>query len=284
MLAESLSLFTALCYGLSSVLIRKGVRNSNAFTGTFIAALVQVLVMSGLLALFPPKGIIWTGIAFFVASGILASALGRLCNYSSIELLGVPMTASIIGSSPLFSIVFAMLLLGEEVTIGIVFGTVLVVAGVALTSCISRRSLRLSRAFAFPILAAAFYGASSSFRKLGLQVLPEPILGTLVGALSTLAFLCGYLALGKNRCRIDKQRSCIGYFLGSGIIVSLGWLSMFAALLFGKVSVVSALIGTNPLFSLLLSLLFLRGSDTVNRRVAMGCVAVVVGATIITLN
>ncbi len=283
MLAESLSLVTALCYGLSSVLIRKGVRSSNAFTGTLVAAAVQVAVMASLLLFFPAPDIVWVGIAFFVVSGLLASALGRLCNYKSIERLGVPTTASIVGSSPMFSIVFAVLLLGEEVTLAVVVGTTLVIAGVVLTSGLSPGSLGLSRAMAFPLLAAVFYGASSSFRKLGLQALPEPVLGTLVGALSTLAFLCTYLALGKERCEVDEHRSCIGYFLGSGVVVSLGWLSMFAALLIGKVSVVSALIGTNPLFSLVFSLLFLRGSETLDRRNVTGCLAVVVGAFVITL-
>jgi uncharacterized membrane protein len=54
---------------------------------------------------------------------------------------------------------------------------------------------------------------------------------------------------------------------------------MYSALSAGDVSVVAALMGTNPLFSLVLSLLFLRDSE----RIDVGCLAIVAGAGIITL-
>ena len=284
MLVESLSLFTSLCYGLSSVLIRKGMSSSNAFTGTLVASAVQVAIMSGLLLVLRPNSIVWAGIAFFIVSGILASALGRLCNYKSIERFGVSTSASIVGSSPMFSILFAVLLLGEEVTVAVLVGTVLVVAGVILASGFGGTGLGLGRrALVFPLLAAAFYGASSSFRKMGLLALPEPILGTLVGSLATLVFLVAYLTAGPGRSEVNLHRGCLGYFLGSGVVVSLGWLSMFSALLVGEVSVVSTLIGTNPLFSVVFSLLFLRGSERLDQRIVAGCVAVVAGASIISI-
>jgi len=51
----------------------------------------------------------------------------------------------------------------------------------------------------------------------------------------------------------------------------------------GEVSVVSTLIGTNPLFSVVFSLLFLRGSERLDQRIVAGCVAVVAGASIISI-
>ena len=85
MYIESLSLLTAFCYGLSHVLVRMGIRNSNPLTATLITSLIQVLIMSGMLLFSPPSQLIWTGIALFAASGILASTLGRLFNYSPLQ-------------------------------------------------------------------------------------------------------------------------------------------------------------------------------------------------------
>ena len=58
---------------------------------------------------------------------------------------------------------------------------------------------------------------------------------------------------------------------------------MYSAFALGKVSVVSALIGTNPLFALLLSLIFLRDTERLNTRIVLGCLSIVAGATVITL-
>lgn len=285
MLIELLSLFTAFCYGLNAVLTRKGMRGSNPMTGTIIASLVQFLMLSAILLISPPSQLIWMGIGFFVASGILASALGRLCNYMSIDRLGVPYSAPIIGSSPLFSLLFAFLLIGEEVTFPVIFGTILVVIGIVLTSTGDSNggfSLRASDLY-LPILAAAFYGASSAVRKIGLNILPEPVLGAMVGAAASLVIFAGYLAVTRGIGSVKLPRGSLIYFIASGFIISLGWLSMFTALMLGQVSVVSTLIGANPLFSLLFSWLMLRSSEGFGWRVVAGCLTIVSGVSIITL-
>jgi DME family drug/metabolite transporter len=281
---ELLSLFTAVCYGASAVLTRKGMRDSNPITGAVVAALVQVVVLLGLLLAYPPARIDWTAIAYFVASGILASTLGRLLNFMSIERLGVPVSASIIGSSPLFSTLFAVVAIGESVALTTVLGTVFVVIGIALTSGGNKLGSKLlGSALVIPVMSAAFYGASSIVRKVGLNILPDSVLGAFVGAASSLVSFLLYIVTTKRVAEVRLSRNSVKYFIGSGLAVSAGWLTMFAALSTGSVSVVSALIGTNPLFSLALSLVFLRETEDINRRIAAGAFAIVAGAAIITL-
>ncbi|TET72614.1 DMT family transporter [Candidatus Bathyarchaeota archaeon] len=284
MYVELLSLFTALCYGASAVLARMGMRDSNPMTGAMVGTLVQVVLLSGLIMAVPPTSIDWTAIALFIASGILASTLGRLFNYMSIERLGVPVSATIIGSSPIFSTLLAVLFIGERVAPTVLLGTVLVVAGIAITrSGDSTGSRMKSTAILIPIAAAAFYGASSVVRKAGLNILPEATLGALVGAGASLLSFGAYLILTQRMDAIRLNRSSSKYFILSGVVVSAGWLSMFTALVSGEVSVVSALIGTNPLFSIILSLILLRGSEELNWRTGVGCLAIVAGAAVITL-
>jgi uncharacterized membrane protein len=284
MYVELLSLFTALCYGASAVLARMGMRDSNPMTGAMVGAIVQVVLLSGLVVVVPPASIDWAAIAFFVASGILASTLGRLFNYMSIERLGVPVSATIIGSSPLFSTILAVLFIGEEVALTVLVGILLVVAGIAVTrSGESAGSKLRSSAILIPIAASAFYGASSVVRKIGLNILPEAALGAVVGAGASLISFGAYLILTQRTDMIRWNWSGGKYFILSGVVVSAGWLSMFTALASGKVSVVSALIGTNPLFSIILSLVLLRGSEDLDWRTGAGCLAIVAGAAVITL-
>jgi uncharacterized membrane protein len=204
----------------------------------------------------------------------------------SIEKLGVPTSASIVGSNPVFSMLFAVFLLGEKITVSILIGTVLVVAGVVLmtfTNGGERFSLRKTALF-LPILAAVFYGASAPVRKMGLTLLPEPILGASIGAAVTLVlFSVTCISSGNNKTKIRLHRGCVGYFAVSGVAISLGWASMFTALLAGKVSVVSTIVGINPLFSLLLTLMLLRSSEKISRTVVAGCLVIVAGVTVVTL-
>ena len=277
-------MFTAFCYGLSAVLVRKGMRDSNPMTGTIVAAFVQVVVLSGVLIAIPPTTINWYAFAFFIASGILASTLGRLLNFISIERLGVPVSATIIGSSPLFSTLFAFLFIGEQIALVTIIGTIIVVSGIAVTRGGNDGSLQLRKStMLIPLSSAVFYGAASVVRKAGLNILPEVTLGALVGAASGLLSFIVYLVFTQNLGTLRLSQNSVKYFVLSGVVVSLGWLSMFYALSTGDVSVVSALIGANPLFSLLLSLIMLKDTEVLDWRVAFGCLAIVVGVSIITL-
>ena len=284
MIVELLSLFTALCYGASSVLARKGMRDSTPMTGVIVGSIVQMILLSALLIVNPPEAFNWTAIGLFVASGIFASTLGRLFNFTSIERLGVPLSAAIIGSNPLFSTLFAAMFLGEQVAANTLLGTILVVAGIAVARSGGQavKGLR-GRDLVLPIAAATFYGAASVTRKAALNILPDSVFGAVIGAMSSLVVYSIYLIV--TRRTRDLQINWVGsrFFVVNGVVLTLAWLSMFTALTTGKVSVVTALGGTSPLFAVLLSAILLRDSEELNLRIAVGCLAIVAGAAVITL-
>ena len=284
MIVELLSLFTALCYGASSVLARKGMRDSTPMTGVIVGSIVQMILLSALLVVNLPEAFNWTAVGLFVASGIFASTLGRLLNFTSIERLGVPLSAAIIGSNPLFSTLFAAMFLGEQVAANTLLGTILVVAGIAVARSGGQavKGLR-GRDLVLPIAAATFYGAASVTRKAALNILPDSVFGAVIGAMSSLVVYSIYLIV--TRRTRDLQINWVGsrFFVVNGVVLTLAWLSMFTALTTGKVSVVTALGGTSPLFAVLLSAILLRDSEELNLRIAVGCLAIVAGAAVITL-
>ncbi len=284
MIVELLSLFTAVCYGASSVLARKGMKDSIPMTGVVLGSLVQVILLAVLVIADPPDAFDWTAIGLFIASGILASTLGRLFNFMSINRFGVALSASIIGASPLFSTLLAAVFLGEQINTATLLGTVLVVTGIAVTRSGGQavKGLR-SGALVLPIASAIFYGASSVTRKAALNILPESAFGAVVGAMASLTVFSIYLLVSQktNELRVNWEGG--KFWVVNGVVVTLAWLSMFTALTRGKVSVVAALGGTNPLFSVILSVIFLKGSEELNSRIIMGCLAIVAGAMVITL-
>ena len=284
MFVEILSLFTAACYGASSVLARKGMKDSNPMTGVIVGTLVQLTLLSVLVIVDPPEAFNWTAIALFAASGIFASTLGRLFNFTSIDRLGVPLSASIIGANPLFSTFLASVFLGEKVSPSTLLGTILIVAGVVVARSGGQAFMEIKKeALIIPIASAAFYGASAVTRKAALNLLPESALGAVVGALASLVTFGSYLILTRRTDNLQLNWGSGRFFLINGVVVTLAWLGNFTALSVGTVSVVTALGGTNPLFSVILSAVLLKDSEKLNSRIVIGCLGIVAGAAVITL-
>jgi uncharacterized membrane protein len=284
LIVELLSLFTAVCYGASSVIARKGMKDSNPMTGVIVGSLVQVILLAILVIADPPAAFNWTAIGLFVASGIFASTLGRLLNFMSIDRIGVALSASIIGSSPLFSTLLAALFLGEQVDLATLLGTILIVAGIAVARSGGQalKNIR-SNALVLPIASAIFYGASSVVRKAALSILPESAFGAVVGAMASLSAFAIYLLLSRRTDELQVNWAGGKFWVVNGVVVTLAWLAMFSALTIGKVSVVTALGGTNPLFSVILSAILLKGSEELNSRIVVGSLSIVAGAMVITL-
>ncbi|MEE8354405.1 MAG: EamA family transporter [Candidatus Bathyarchaeia archaeon] len=210
--------------------------------------------------------------------------MGRLFNFMSIDRFGVALAASIIGSSPLFSTLLVAVFLGERIDAATLLGTVLVVAGISVARSGAKEVKNLrSSALVLPLAAAVFYGASSVTRKAALNILPDSAFGALVGAIASLTIFSTFLLASRRTGELRVNWGGGKFWVVNGVVVTLAWLSMFTALTVGRVSVVSALGGTSPLFSVILSAMLLKGSEELNSRIVVGSLAIVAGAMVITL-
>jgi uncharacterized membrane protein len=258
-------------------------RELSPMNGVIVSSLVQFILLSILLFIQPPTIFNWTAIGLFAASGFFASTLGRLFNFTSIERLGVPISSTIIGSNPLFSTFLAILFLGEQVDVTTLLGTMLIVGGIAITRSGGQAEGTLrGRDLVLPLASATFYGASSVTRKAALNILPDPVLGAVIGAVTSLIAYATFLLLKQKNCVKRIKWSETKYFIVNGLVLTFAWLSMLTALSTGKVSVVTALGGTSPLFAVLLSAILIK-NDELNIRIGLGCITIVIGAIVVTL-
>jgi drug/metabolite transporter (DMT)-like permease len=279
---EYLSLIAAFSFGLNAVLVRKAMRHTTPATATVSVAAVQVLILSTLLAFDTPT-FNWEAIGYFVAAGFLAAILGRTFNYMSIDKLGVPISTALTGTNPLWAMVLGVVFLGEEVTFSTISGSILVVVGVALISGGGKKDKLNIRALGIPLASAFFYAASSAVRKVGLNILPESILGAVVGALTGLiAYPILMRILGRSG-EFNFNREALPFLVGGGIATSVAWISMFMATQQGTVGVVSAIIGANPLFGLVLSAILIKDGEKITPQVLIGCLTIVAAVIFITL-
>jgi uncharacterized membrane protein len=70
-------------------------------------------------------------------------------------------------------------------------------------------------------------------------------------------------------------------FVGVGVLFGLSYVSLFEAYYRGRVTVVSPLVATESLWGVALSLLLIRRTELVGRRVLIGAALIVAGSALI---
>jgi drug/metabolite transporter (DMT)-like permease len=276
------AILAAFSFGLNAVFVRKGMRESTPVTATLVIAGVQVTILSLLLLLDIPM-FNWGAILYFIIAGVFSAILGRTLNYISIDRLGVPISTSLSGTNPLFALILAVIFLGEDISINTLLGSFFVVAGIALMSGWGASNSLNFRDMVIPLSSAFFYACSSAIRKIGLNILPESILGAVVGALTSLIAYPILLRLMGRSGEFKFNKKAIPWLIGGGVATSTAWIGMFTATQMGSVSVVSAIIGANPLFGLILSAILLRDTERITKQVAAGSILIVIAVIVMTL-
>jgi len=278
----ALALSSALLSSAATIFIRQGLRGYGPYTGVWInMAVGAVCLWIGVLftgGLGRPTP---TAVGLFVLAGLIGTVAGRLLRFFAIEAVGASITGAFMNVTPLVSSGLAILFLGERVTLPIVLGTLVIVAGATLLST-GGRSLGVRPAQLWlPILSATCFGIVAILRKLGLSGM-APVPGTAVNVTTALVVFTAFLvASGQREAMVCRGRSLV-YFLAAGLTENLGVFLVVLALSVGTVSVVAPLTNVTPLFVIIFSLLFLRGVESLNGRVVAGSALIVVGACLIT--
>ena len=277
-----LALGGALFSGLATIWIRQGLRGSDPYTGFFVNVVVgtvslwTAVVATGGLGHVSPRGAL-----FFMCAGLIGTVGGRLLRFVSIEKVGASIAAALINLNPFVSTALAIALLGESITVPIVIGTAVIVAGTTLLSLGGKRlGFRLGL-LTLPILSAVCFGVVAVLRKLGLSD-TSAVVGSAINVTTALVAYSAFLiASGRVGVMVCRGRS-LAYFAAAGLAENVGVFMNVVALGMGRVSVVTPLYGTAPLFVLALAPLFLRDVERLTSRVVVGTLLIVFGVYLIT--
>jgi uncharacterized membrane protein len=183
--------------------------------------------------------------------------------------------------SPLVSSALAILLLGERVSLPVLVGTLVIVAGTTLLSSGGRRIGVRPRHLLVPLLSAVCFGVVAILRKVGLVGM-APIAGFAVNTTAALIAFSAFLVAARQTGAMGCHRKSLGYFVAAGVAENLSVFLVLVALTVGSVSVVAPLASVSPIFVLVLSLLFLRGIERLNPRIVIGILMIVAGIVLIT--
>ncbi len=281
MLVEGIALVTSFTNAVSALFISKGMRGSNALSAALVSTSVQAGILTTFL-IFQLPSLNWVAVALFALSGVFALGVGRLLYFVAVGRIGLAVSSAVIGCNPLISALLAIFLLGERFMFEVFVGALLVVVGICFLSGVTRQTTG-GGALVVPFLSAFSYSLANVIRKAALNLQPDPTLGAQMGAMAGSLCLLAYLLTTGRLGEVRAHRRGIGYYSAAGATQALGWFALMVAMEMGTVAVVTTIVFSYPLFSLLLSWVFLRGQEDLSLRVIAGCVLIVAGVVSVTL-
>jgi len=128
-----------------------------------------------------------------------------------------------------------------------------------------------------PLGAASDSGEINMIRRYVLTMANEPLFfSALMGTVSLGGFLV-YLAMSPQSQRLVWNRSALGPFLATGVCETTSILLIITAISMGRVVIVAPIAASYPVWSLILSAVFLRDVESINWKVIAGILSVVAG-------
>ena len=252
------AMLAAACFGGQLVLTMRSFAYVDPQTSSMITIGTCVTIF-WLLSPFLLKAEYFTnpGMWVFFANGLIYPLFSLYLSFEATKRMGSTVSATISAIAPLFATTGAVLLLGEHITLIFLMGTICTVAGIMILSWQRQSHINWALpALIFPLGAAAIRGANHNIGKIGLQLLPSPYFASLVSFTVSFfgAIMIYRFRIGSLPTRLPKQS--VMWSGLAGICIAMGVLSMYSALHYGRVVVVSPIISTFPLFTLLMNLLF----------------------------
>ena len=323
MLAVVYVLLSSMSFAMNQAGVRRGMLRGSALQGVYISIWigVPVLIISAAVStqLFRAGDLEPRSYLLLVAVGVNHFIIGRYCNHRAIGAVGANRNRTIVGANVPFSILLAVVLLGEEVTQWMWVGMALVLAGPAIvfrrqspvaqprTSPQSVHAAagasaeapvagaaqgaeqeapppRFVEGYAFGLLNAISFGISPLLVRSALGGSGLGVLGSLVAYSAASVVLVPLLALPMVRAnlhRIDPVTS--RWFMVSAVSVVLAQMFRYLALSVAPVTVVLPLMRAGSVLLLPVSYVFNRRIESFEPRVLVGIFISITGSLLVVL-
>jgi drug/metabolite transporter (DMT)-like permease len=283
MIAILLGLFGSFWFGISMILINRGIASVDYFRGLLANLGANALFLWIFVLLFADRVELWVAAnLIFVLIGIFVPGVSRFFIFKGMESLGASISACLTNSTPLFAIVFAMVFLDERPTITNLLGAVSIVVGVASLSWRGATKTWRTRNLIYPLTAAFLFAARDNLVRVGVLKIHAPIVGAVIAStVSFLTMLLLYRVFGDKRPLGPMGKHGLAIFAASGFMNFFSYVFIYTALSMERVSLISPLANASSLFVLPLSLIFLRDVDRLNARKIGAIVLVILGVFLI---
>jgi uncharacterized membrane protein len=281
-------LASAFLFALSNHFTNMGLERSDARSGTLVSIATSA-VAYWMFAPFFLEGRYWltTAALMFAIVGIIRPAISTTLAISSIKMMGPTLTSSLTAATPIFGSIFAIIILGEKLSLPIALGTAAVVVG-AVVAAWHPKGLKRTWplwAIALPLGASLIRATGHIVTKYGLLEVDSPSFAVLVG--NTVSLGTAVLAYGWERRplsgrlsgRLSGMSGSNLWFFAAGIANALSLQFLNNALAIGDVVAVVPIVSATPVFTLLMGVLYF-GRETITWR-TVGTIALIVPGVIL---
>jgi len=295
MIGELAALGAALTWTASAVLYKEALSKARPVPVNVVRLLCTSMI---LLVCLVVVGRFWalanlSSYAMWLAgiSGIVGLGFGDTLYMVSLKHIGVARAVPITCTYPLFGLLWAILLRGENVTIQLTIGTVAIAMGIWLLSREERTNLTDERKIMIIGVVAALAAAllwSISITMVDVAVtLPETGSLDYALAINTLRTAAGAVALVIFAPVIDRKpvflkferRTLLALIVGGIVALGLGWFLLAYSFLYIPGSQAVPISSTTPLFSTLVGITLLH--ERITARNVAGSVIIVLAIFVI---
>jgi drug/metabolite transporter (DMT)-like permease len=294
-----LGLAAGALFATGSVLARVGQRHRPQDDGLLMTILVNVLVLGAIgLTLSAPE---WStaGVIGLALGGVLGSLMGRFANLRAVRLVGATRASAFMTGSPVVAAVAGWLVLQEAVELLDAVGGLIVIAGLLAlvraraqpTSMIAgvatladSKTRRLG--FLFAAAAPVAFGLGFVVKKWGLLRYDDAVLGALIGSIAAFTVVVSIDTFGGRFARRVREnfRQIPWWYVAAGVAMSGALITQMTAFSYLDAWLVGMLQGTQGIFALLLSWIFIRDEERIDGWIAASVLLVVAGVILIGLQ
>ncbi len=251
-----LALGAAAMLGLAVNLQKRGLGRAQVRVGVLIGVF-SMAACFWILAPFYVSPAWWgsTAIVWFVLAGLMMPALAQSMQVAAVARVGASMTTAMAAFTPLFSVLFAMAILGERPNLQTALAIALLVSGLVLAADGATKKLGTFSllVLSLPLGMAVMRGLAHPLVKLGLADIASPFFASMVmTSVSCLVVLAmTFVSFKSGRPLIWPSQAKDGFwFVASGILIGLALWMLTAAVHQGNVIIAVPLASTTPLWAL----------------------------------
>jgi len=284
-LAVLFGALAGLGFGLLAVAVRDALRRGgDAEVGALVLAIVALLVAIVVAAVAGDFGHFRTGELWqFFLIGLLVPGSSQILFVQSIRLAGPSRAAILIGVAPLVSAVIAISFLGEPAHVGLLVGTVLVVAGgIALARERARPAHFRALGAALALLCAFMFGIRDNLvRHASSHSHAPPLLATASTLLGSVVIVLCYLLVVRRQALRERLPASLPAFVPAGLTLGAAYTFLVEGLSHGRVTVVAPLNATQSIWGVVFAALLVGAGELIGRRTVAAGLLVVAGGGLI---
>ena len=288
------ALLAALCAGITSILAKCGMRDTDSDIATGIRTAV-VLVFAWLVVFVTDAqagigNIAPLSWAFLITSGV-ATGASWLCCFKALSLGDVNKVVPVDKSSAAIAALLAIVLFGETSSLAVkLISIVLITVGTYLmiekkpkgndTSVMQDTNAHGHGWLWYAIGAAVFAALTSILAKVGIEGV-DSNLATAIRTFVVLVMAWGIvIARGKLKLACDVKRGELLFLVASGLATGASWLFFYYAIQVGQVSVVVQIDKLSIVVAVVFAWVFLR--ENLSLRAGGGLALIVFGTALMT--